>query len=166
MTGRPTRDAVLMQVAQQIGQRSTCSRANVGAVLAQSGRIISTGYNGAPKGQPHCDHSCNCDHRVMPDPRGIQGMVLVHKQACASWQPCTLSVHAECNAIAFAARAGMKTEGAELFTTMAPCLSCAQLLVNAGIMRVVNASAYRDMAGVELLKACEIELVNGAHLLA
>lgn len=119
-----------MQIATVISSRGTCERAQVGAVLAYEGRIISTGYVGAPAGQPHCT-AVGCE--------------------VGSYGGCRRTVHAEANAIAFAARYGISTQGSELYTTHSPCLDCAKLLVNSGIRRVVYEVAYRDPAGTDLL---------------
>lgn len=142
---RPPRDWVLMQSAILWGKRSTCSRAKVGVVISRNGRILSSGYNGAPAGMNHCDHSCNCGrdrgYCIMP---------------CRSLEPCTNVVHAEANAIAFAAKYGVGIEGAELHTTRVPCLTCAGLIINAGIKRVVWDEEHREMVG--FMRLCEAGL--------
>ena len=123
---RPSRDDVLMNIAREVARRSTCERAQVGAVLVRDSRIISTGYNGSPSGMPHC--------------------------VCKALESCNRTVHAESNAIVFSARYGVSTMGTTLYTTMSPCLECAKLIINAGISRVVYDEPYRDMSGVLLLK--------------
>lgn len=128
-------DEMLLIVADTFGLRSTCSRAQIGAVLAKDGRVLSSGYNGAPSHMPHCT---DIDHPPITE-------------------TCTKSVHAEANAIAFAARIGISTDGATLYCTQTPCLKCAQLLINSGIVRVVAAFPYRDSAGVQLLHDAGIE---------
>jgi dCMP deaminase len=115
-----------MDHARLVALRSTCSRLHVGAVAAKEGRLLVSGYNGAPAGVPHCDHE-------------------------TSPGPCKRSVHAEANVIAYAARWGIWLEGAELFTTHSPCLSCCQLLVNTGISRVVFEVLFREAEGLDLL---------------
>lgn len=122
-----------MRVARLISRRNTCPRAVTGAVLVLDGRIVSTGYVGAPAGMPHCTAV------------GCEG---VDRQ---NGEGCTRTVHAELNAIVFAARKGIATEGAVLYTWQAPCLGCAKAVLNAGIVRVVYAVSYRDPAGLELL---------------
>lgn len=138
---RTSRDTVLMGTAQLFAQRATCSRAQVGAVLSREGRILVTGYNGAPAGMRHCSHWCDCE----TTPPG-------HSPDCDSITPCLVSVHAEANAIAYAARYGISTQGTDLHTTVSPCLSCSQILINAGIQRVVYAAEYRNKAGITLLR--------------
>lgn len=128
--GRPTRAETLLEVAEVIAHRSTCSRLSVGAVVAREGRILTTGYNGAPAGMDHCRHTAD--------------------------EPCPITVHAEANAIAFAARYGMSTDGAEMFITHAPCYTCAKLIINAGIVMVYYGEAFRDMSGVNLLHQAKV----------
>lgn len=123
---RPSHDEILMKTARLWAGRSTCSRLNVGTVLARDTRILAQGYNGAPSGMDHCPD---------PHPKG----------------PCSLAVHAEVNVIAWAARQGLSTQGSTMFTTHWPCLACAQLIVNAGIVGVFYDRAYRDDSGVHLL---------------
>ncbi len=133
---RPTRDQTLMRVAVIIAQRSTCNRLNVGAVVAREGRILTTGYNGPPSGMNHCSHE--------------------------SEAPCDDSVHAEANAIVWAARYGMSTNDCELFVTHSPCVNCAKLIINAGLVRVVYGVEYRDPAGLDLLEAASVETFYSA----
>lgn len=123
---RPTRDDVMMQYASIMATRSTCNRLAVGCVIAQEGRPLSTGYNGPPAGRPHCKHKPKSD-------------------------PCVSAIHAERNAIIWAARKGVAIEGADLYVTHMPCLSCAGDIIQAGISSVWYASAYRDRGGVDLL---------------
>lgn len=152
---RPTRDQALMQVAGVFATRSTCSRAHVGVVIARDGRILSTGYNGAPAGMGHCDHSN--EYSITLDP-------IAHKEMYGSaGKPpdpgCKVAVHAEANAIAYAAQHGIKLDGADLYSTYMPCLACAQLVINAGIRRVLVRTLYRDRSGMRLLQAAKIEIM-------
>lgn len=153
---RPSRDATLLRVAEVMGDRSTCSRNLVGVVIARDGRILSTGYNGAPAGMPHCNHECNCGGKHLGG-TPLQGRW--HDQTCSSIRPCTIAIHAEANAIAYAARFGVDIEGAELFTTLSPCVPCSQLIIASGIVRVVYGRAYRIADGLTLL--CQADIVVG-----
>lgn len=154
---RPPRDWVLMRSAQLWMARSTCSRAQVGAVISREGRILASGYNGAPAGMEHCNHSCNCPAvHINASPKSYW----VHQEHCRSKTPCDVSVHAEVNAIAFAARYGTKIHDAELHTTRIPCRNCAGSLVNAGMKRVVWIDEHRDMTGQVLLLDAGIEVVR------
>jgi dCMP deaminase len=137
VSDRPTMDETLLEVAAVIARRGTCTRLRVGAVLAVDSRVCATGFNGAPHGLPHCDH----------DPSESS---LVHPT-------CTTSVHAEANAVAFAARHGVSIVGASLYCTHTPCVHCAMLLINAGIVRVVCKMWYRDGSGVEILRDAGID---------
>lgn len=112
-----------MQVARVIAARATCSRLQVGAVLTRDGRVVATGYNGAPAGMPHCSHDGN-------------------------EQRCTRAIHAERNVIGFAARHGVRTDQTTLYLTHAPCLDCASVLIAAGVVRVVYGETYRSDAGI------------------
>lgn len=142
---RCSMDQTLMQMAKLMADRATCTRAQVGAIIVKETRPVSSGYNGTAAGLPHCNHACTCS--VFPTSSDSTS----HWADCAARQPCKLSVHAEANAIAFAAKNGVSTEGATLYTTMAPCMECAKLIVNAGIVRVVAAKQYRDDSGTRLL---------------
>lgn len=125
MTERPTRHDMLLTMAFVVAQRSTCTRLKVGAVASADGRVLSTGYNGAPVGMQHCTH-----------PPG---------------EPCQRSVHAEANAIAFAARHGVALAGSSFYCTDSPCYTCACLLANAGITELFYNREYRDLSGARLL---------------
>ena len=134
---RPTRQQMLIHVALVIAQRSTCTRLHVGAWIARDGRILTTGYNGPPAGMDHCTHTAG---RALGDEIG-----------------CEVAVHAEANAIAFAARYGMGTDQAELYVTHSPCIACAKLIINAGIVKVVYATEYRSYEGLDLLEKARVE---------
>lgn len=130
---RPPIEAVLLETAFSFAKRSTCNRLHVGSVIARSGRIIATGYNGAPAGLPHCEH-----------PEGDYKRI--------DTASCMAVVHAEANAICFAARHGLGVEGAQLYCTHAPCLRCATMILNSGIESVFYCHMFRVMDGVELLR--------------
>lgn len=126
MTERPKTHDTMMETALVWAKRSTCSRLAVGAVLAGfDGRIVGTGYNGAPRGIEHCNH--------------------------LSDEPCAVSKHAEENVVANAAYLGHSTRGAIAYVTHAPCYRCAGLLINAGINAVYYADDYRTIDGLRLL---------------
>lgn len=146
---RISRDEMLMDMAKVVAKRGTCSRLHVGAVFSKEGRIIVTGYNGVPKGQPHCTHICDCGRK---DP------YLIHSPDCQAILPCAKASHAERNGIDFAARMGLSLEGSELHVTHMPCLSCAGSLINVGVERVTYFDSYRSLEGLELLKAAGITI--------
>ena len=121
----------LMQTAKIWSQRGTCNRKSVGAVIARDTRIISTGYVGSPPGLPHCtDAGCLID----PHTGG-----------------CVRTLHAETNAIAFAAAKGLSVERTSLYVTLSPCVSCSKLIVASRISEVYYNEAYRDSSGLDYL---------------
>lgn len=136
---RISRIEVLMAVAQLQALRSTCTRGKVGAVIAKDYRIISTGYNGAPAGLPHCTE-VGCE--VGPD------------------GGCERCSHAEAGAIAFAARTGISLEGASLYCTHLPCYDCVKLIINSGIDSVYYLKPYRDQRGLQLLTQAGILVID------
>jgi dCMP deaminase len=134
---RPSRDELGIRLAVIYSTRGTCERAQVGAVISREGRAIASGYVGAPAGLPHCT-DVGCD---IGDAGG-----------------CIRTVHAEANAIAYAARSGTSTEGATIYSTHAPCLDCAKLIINAGLTRFVYDFIYRDPRGLQLLRDAGVEV--------
>ena len=140
---RPNRDKVFLTVAANIGSLGTCDRAHVGAVIVRDGRCISWGYNGAPPGAPHCDEN----HHGY-------GSASAYNQAVTDGSGCRNVTHAEANALAFAARQGISTDDATMYVERTPCLTCARLIIAAGIKQVMIAERYRDLAGeVALVKS-------------
>jgi len=144
---RPSWDEYFMNIARAVASRSTCSRRSVGALVVKDKRILATGYNGAPAGLRHCDHADGGDMR---DGR------------------CARSTHAEQNAIVQAAKHGTPIDGSTVYCTDQPCLTCAKLLVNAGVRRVVFEGDYPDELAVRILAEANVELhqhqpAGGAH---
>jgi dCMP deaminase len=141
MTERISRDELFIQIARLMSLRGTCRRGQVGALIVSiDHRIIGSGYNGTLIGQKHCE-LLNCD--------------LTKK--------CEHSVHAEANAIAFAARKGINVEGSSLYCTTAPCKTCAMLIVQAGIMRVVYELPYTTDNGGGLVLLEENGITINQH---
>lgn len=122
----------MMRMADLVAARGTCDRLQVGALITKDNRVISTGYNGNVAGQPHCNHQAE---------EVNSGLVA----------GCTTAVHAETNALIFAARYGVAVHEGELWTTHQPCLACANLIINAGIWRIYFQRPYRLRAGLEAL---------------
>ncbi|MGE5313289.1 MAG: deoxycytidylate deaminase [Acidobacteriota bacterium] len=111
-----------MNIADQVATRSTCGRKHVGAVIVRDRTILSTGYNGSVRGGVHCDdagHDMENGH-------------------------CVRTVHAEANAVAQAAKNGVAIDGAEIYVTASPCLTCFKLLANSGIRKIYYQEFYRD----------------------
>ncbi len=138
---RPSWDAYFVAITRAVATRATCSRKAVGAVLVKNKLILATGYNGAPAGLRHCDHSDGGD------------LLNGH---------CARSTHAEQNAIVQAARHGISIEGATLYCTNNPCLTCAKLLINAGISRIVYGELYPDPLAFELLREAGIPIESSS----
>lgn len=132
-----------MEIARVVSESGTCSRLQVGAVLVYARRIISIGYNGAPSGMPHCVHSGMAYSESHPESKG-----------------CEIAVHAEANTIAFAAKNGISTEGSKLYVTDSPCVTCAKLLINAGIKEVIYGREYRDERGIGQLLIAGVEVTG------
>lgn len=133
---RPSVNRMLLNIAGVVAERSTCSRLAVGAVLARNGRVLSTGYNGAPSGIAHCKHEAGDD------------------------KACTVSVHAEENVVAQAARHGVVTEDACLYLTHAPCLHCSGVILSAGIKAVFYELNYKSDEGVARLRQSRVDVYH------
>lgn len=156
MTPRPSRLENLMDHAILVAKRGTCGRLQVGALVHREGRILVTGYNGAPAGLPHCDHGhCSCIHKK--DERNPGLIDTTHTQKCRGEdiQRCKAQ-HAERNCIDWAARHGIRLEGSELVSTDTPCHQCAGSIINAGIRSVVSLRSYRLTEGVEMLHSAGV----------
>ncbi len=130
MHQRPDWESYFMTLAAVAATRSTCIRRQVGAVIVRDGQIISTGYNGSPKGTPHC-FDTGCLRAQLNIPSGER------QEMCRG-------SHAEMNAISQAASVGVSTAGAVLYCTHSPCAFCSKAIINAGIRRVVYLYAYPD----------------------
>lgn len=145
MTTRPSWQEYFMKMAYLAASRSTCLRRAVGAALVRDNQLISTGYNGSPKGIPHCAQT-GCLREQMGVPSGEK------HELCRG-------VHAEQNAIIQAAINGSSTRGAILYCTHQPCSICARLIINAEIKQVFIASAYPDELGTQLFLEAGIEMI-------
>jgi len=131
---RPTWDEYFMEVANTVAKRATCDRGRSGCVIARDKQILVTGYVGSPRGLPHCDDVGHLMKKVLHEDDRIT-------------QHCMRTVHAEQNAICQAARLGIALDGATLYCRMTPCRTCAMLIINCGIVRVICERKYHD--GVE-----------------
>ncbi len=125
---RESLDEYFTRMTELVASRSTCTRRKVGAVLVVNKHIISTGYNGAPRGVTHCTPE-TCIRTRLKIPSGTR-------------QELCIGCHAEQNAIAQAASIGTPTEGATLYCTHKPCVYCAKLIINAGIKDVIYHDGY------------------------
>jgi dCMP deaminase len=141
---RISKDRYFMNIAIEVSRRSTCTRRQIGAILVSDvGEIKSTGYNGNPRGLPHCEEM-GCIRDKLQIPSGTR------------METCT-AVHAEQNALM---QAGTNSRGATLYSTIVPCPICARMILNAQIARVVYIGDYSDLAGLELLKQAGLEIVR------
>lgn len=132
---QPTKDDINMGIAQLVGSRGKCNRNKVGCIILWSGRIIASGYNGPIKKDTNCD-TLHCNINLS----------------------CTQSIHAEANAISFAARRGISLFASTLYCTSSPCVSCAYLIIQAGITHVVYETPYHDETGIHILLNHGIEV--------
>ncbi len=141
---RPSWDQYFVEIATQVATRSTCLRRRVGAVIVRDKRILTTGYNGAPKGLAHCEE-VGCLREQLGIPSGQR------QEICRA-------LHAEQNAIIQAALHGVSVEGATIYVTHQPCITCAKMIINAGIRRIVCRESYPDELAREMLDEANISL--------
>lgn len=113
-----------LSLAQEVARRSTCTRANVGAILTNHNRIVGTGYNGGPSGTPHCEEICGC--------------VLDEIGRCA------LSLHAEINAILSRENGRSPTDELVMYCTHQPCRHCYRIMKQYGVQRIYYSKSYDD----------------------
>ena len=164
---RIDRDVMFLKIAKVIAERSTCLRAKVGCVVVVGDRIRSTGYGGAPSGEDHCiDVGCELRRVMAPGHEhvGSDGTRFVHRDSSPGHvtEHCVRTVHAESNAITWAAREGLSLEDGILYSTHGPCLDCAKLIINVGIHKIVYLEPYQLDDGVNLLTKAELEVVEVA----
>ena len=139
-------DETFLKMAALIAQHSTCARTKVGAVLIRDRRVISTGYNGVPTGfLPHCEDLFGRD----ADGGAHRAWSRAHE------------LHAETNALLWAAKSSAPTEGTTLYVTLPPCRDCAKSIIAAGIKRIVYTGTHHpdeDEATASFMRACAIEV--------
>ena len=129
---RPAFDDIFMELAVNLAKRSHCIKRHVGAVLTKETRIISIGYNGPPSGT----HNCDVEWPEEGCPRDSKG-------------GCSLAIHAEQNAILYAVKNKTSVEGATLYVTLSPCLSCARIIFSMGILKVIYLNSYAEHKGLK-----------------
>ncbi len=143
---RPSWDEYFMEIARTVATRATCDRGRSGCVIVRDKQILVTGYVGSPVGLPHCD---DVGH-LFKQMTHADGKITNH---------CVRTVHAEQNAICQAAKMGISLNQSTLYCRMTPCRTCAMLIINCGIKRVVCEFKYHSgaeseemfqMAGIEL----------------
>ena len=139
-------DDYFMEITRLVAKRSTCLRRHVGAIIVRDKRILATGYNGAPRGLPHCSET-GCLREKMGVPPGQK------QELCRG-------LHAEQNAIIQAALSGVSIENSQLYSVTRPCVVCAKMIINAGIKRVVFEEGYPDSLAEQMLDEAGVEMVN------
>jgi dCMP deaminase len=144
---RPSWDEYFMDLANAAARRATCDRGRSGCVIVRDRQVLVTGYVGSPKGMPHCDEVGHLFKKVYHE----DGSVTQH---------CVRTVHAEQNAICQAARRGIALDRGTLYCKMTPCRTCAMLIINCGIERVVCEKKYHaGRESEELFRDAGVELV-------
>lgn len=131
-----------MEIARTVATRATCPRASVGAVLVREHRILTTGYNGSPRGVAHCTEV---------------GCTLVNDH-------CLRATHAEANAVVQGALHGVNLSGSTAYCTHQPCVNCSKLLISAGVHKIVYDTAYPDPIAQELLAEAGVAVVPFAAM--
>ena len=124
-----------MQIAHLVASRATCQRRSVGAVIVRDRRILATGYNGAPRGITHCP------------PGGPENDA---PAGCMRAGHCIRALHAEQNALLQAAMIGIPCEGSTMYVTCQPCNTCAKMLINAGVAKIIFEGDYPDPFSIDL----------------
>lgn len=135
---RPDWDEYFMSLADLAATRSTCLRRQVGAIIVAEHRVLATGYNGAPKDLPHC-LEVGCKREELKIPSGQR------QEICRA-------IHAEQNAIIQAAQHGVPVKDATVYCTNQPCATCAKMILNLDVRRIVFRSSYPDDLAISLLK--------------
>lgn len=144
---RPSWDEYFTEMAKLVSTRSNCVSRKVGAVITVDNQIVSTGYNGAPKGLKHCVDNGGCLRKLNNIESGTR------QEICRA-------VHAEQNAIISAAIKGVSIKGGTLYVNTYPCSICTRMLINAEIKRIVYDSEYSDQLSKEMLDESNIEVVK------
>ena len=141
---RPEWPNYFMSIARVVATRATCLRGQVGAVIVRDKRILSTGYNGAPRGIEHCK---TCMRNELNIPSGER------HELCKA-------VHAEANAVIQAAAYGISIKDADMYCTHSPCSMCAKMMINAQIKTIYYVKEYKDELAASLLAEAGIQLIH------
>lgn len=132
-------DETMLATAKLFGELSYCEKKKVGALIAKDGRILATGYNGTVSGFDNvCETYDSIEDKLVTSPYVI---------------------HAEQNVLMFCAKNGIPTDGTTMYITLSPCSTCAKLIVQAGIKRVVLLEYYKDLGGLQFLREASVELL-------
>lgn len=147
INSRPSWDEYFVSITRQVATRATCLRRKVGAIIVKEKRILTTGYNGAPKGVKSCMEIGTCLREEMGVPSGER------QEICRG-------LHAEQNAILQAALHGVQISGSNLYSTNQPCVTCAKMIINVGIKNVFYLDEYPDKLALELLDESGVRLIK------
>ncbi len=139
-------DDYFFEFAELASKRSTCLRRTVGAVLVKDKMVVSTGYNGPPKGVPHCSVT-GCVRKDSNIPSGQR------HELCRG-------LHAEQNAIIQAAKNGVNINGSHLYCSTKPCSICTKMIINAGITKVFYKEDYTDELADKMASESEVEFIK------
>lgn len=131
----------LMTTAIAASSNSKCKRKKVGAIIAKENRILSSGWNGMPAGMDNC-----CEKQSTIE---FGGEISETRSEV---------IHAEANAILWAAKEGIALKGTTLYVTVSPCPECAKMIVQAGITKVVYKEKYRCTKGLDILMLAKVEI--------
>ncbi len=143
---RPSFDEYFIKITQVVAERSTCLKRLVGAIIVKDNRILTTGYNGAPKGFRHCAQT-GCIRQAQNIPSGQR------HELCRG-------LHAEQNAIIQAAWHGVTIEGATMYVTYHPCVICVKMMINAGIKKLVYEGKYPDKLAADMIAESGLEVIR------
>ncbi|MBU4377065.1 MAG: cytidine/deoxycytidylate deaminase family protein [Candidatus Omnitrophica bacterium] len=141
---RPSWDKYFIEIATLISSRSTCLRRQVGALIVKDKRILATGYNGTPKGLPHC-FEIGCLREKLKIPSGER------HELCRG-------LHGEQNALLQASLHGISVKDSVLYCTNQPCIICAKMLINAGIKEIVISDGYPDKMSMDFFKEAGVSV--------
>jgi len=144
---RPTWDEYFVAITRQVATRSTCLRRKVGAIIVKDKRILTTGYNGAPKGVKNSLEIGTCLREELGVPSGER------QEICRG-------LHAEQNAILQAAYHGVSIKGAVMYCTTQPCITCSKMIINAGIVKIYYLEDYPDPLAIQILDEAGVEYVK------
>lgn len=146
---RPSVEEWALNILRATQARATCDRGRCAALILKDNRILASGYVGSPQGLPHCDdvgheYQETWIWRETAPPAGEACQRLDGGGYLVARKSCIRTIHAEQNAIAWAAREGIALKGGTLYSTLFPCQSCAKLILQAGIVRVVADYDYHS----------------------
>ncbi len=143
---RPSWDDYFIGITRAVAERATCDRGRSGCVIVRDKQILVTGYVGSPKGMPHCDEV------------GHQMKTMRHEDGTET-KHCVRTTHAEQNAIVQAAKRGVSIDGSTVYCKMTPCTTCAKMIINAGVVRIVCEKRYHaGSESEEMFRQVGIEL--------